>query len=330
MTETPTMKIPKLDTEAFSYKFLAPHALCASLIGSKGANIQQLQTMTQTNIRISDIHTIYPGTTSRIASVVGESVENLSASLAAVMEHFEGIILKEEPRENFQMIVPRRMRGAIIGAGGNLVSQLRERTGCRVNLKDGRDNECVVAIEGDAIGIRECGLFVIEKTNDPEVVGYVPPTVERRSSRKMQSHIEESHHKPPPMPTKPVVRPERDGFRGEPQLSREGRMSELQKLVGSFEREHEDGERCQLHIPLPNEARGAVIGKGGSSVKQIMRDTGLSHLKIVDDEYDGQTRSVANLEGSATACAAAYFLIMMRAKSKENRIAPNRLPPGKN
>merc|ERR1711915_187215 len=85
------------------------------------------------------------------------------------------------------------------------------------------------------------------------------------------------------------------------------------KRTGGDLSEHESEQ--SIHVPVGHEMKGFLIGKGGCQSKEFILESGCSTFNVHEDHG----RCTIVIEGSASACAACYLLVM-RKLAQKNRI----------
>lgn len=220
----------------------------------------------------------------------------------------------------------------------DVLAELRSKSGCKIKLEDGVNNDSLVRMEGSAEGLKTASLvvndLVQEQCDEEWFEAWARPSAfpQRPTGGRGEPREERGQ------------RGERPSFKStqieryEPQQSRhrEPRRSEqttqasgghyhtrqkqnnLPSIVSSVQRDLGDENRTfPLYVPLPVELKGAVIGKGGCGVKEIIHESHCSSLNIVDSETDSKMTE-AKIEGTVSQCAAAYLLLMRRYVNAEN------------
>eukprot|EP00397_Hematodinium_sp_SG-2012_P022259 GEMP01023050.1.p1 GENE.GEMP01023050.1~~GEMP01023050.1.p1 ORF type:complete len:372 (+),score=63.35 GEMP01023050.1:47-1162(+) len=319
------------NSKPYCYKFLSPMALCASLMGPKGKIIQDIQTETGTFIKFTDRGNCYPGTNSRIGTVQGGSAEQLCTTLKTVIGHLvecsqnttHAVDLTEVGTNGqlmFSMLIPKPMRGVIIGPAGAQVSELRKMSNTKIRLEDGLPSDSVVKIEGQAEGICAVALWINEKLGEAVSESYFS-TWARGIHNSHGSHVMDLP--PPPrqeprpqmntrIPQNALGAPRNEPRPREDTIERAPRVpTNVSDILLRVSRDVNHDTRVHaMQVPIPIEFKGALIGKGGSGVKEILYESLVSMLNI--SEVDGGTHCMVTIEGSVMACTAAYLLVMRR------------------
>lgn len=87
----------------------------------------------------------------------------------------------------------------------------------------------------------------------------------------------------------------------------------LEKLLSEDEDNHEVDTRTKVRLIVPNSSCGAIIGKGGSTIKSFIEDS-QADIKISpqDNNYAGFTDRLVTVTGSLEEQMRAIFLIMSK------------------
>lgn len=335
------------------FKFLAPAHLAASIMGPKGKIIQAIQGETNTTIQFSDRGFNYATTRSRLATVIGNRTEDLFGAMLKVIEHVHQCIAQQAEQGNaphpdsdqlsadnqvFIMIIPKIMRGVVIGPGGAQVAELRQLTGCKIRLDEGMTpSESMVKIEGAPEGILKVCQWIIEQIEnvcDDESFrlwikghGNISTRDGIKQINKQSRQVDNNM---------PRARNPLGDARGEDALNGYsnfitpkdtiGRASartpnnsgvsnmatpNMSAIIEKVGAEVNFGEKTfSLQLPIPLDFKGALIGKGGHGVKEILHEAHCASLNVQD--IPGTEDCTVRIEGSVMACSAAYLLVMRR------------------
>lgn len=309
----------------FCYKFLAPMPLCASLMGPKGKIIQEIQNETNTFIKFTDRGNCYPNSNSRTGTVQGCSVEMLGNTVKTVIGHLVECSQTTHPVDlsevisngglMFSMIIPKPMRGVIIGSGGAQVTELRKMSNTKIKLEDGMPSDSVVKIEGPAEGICAVALWITDKLGEAVEDSYFSPWVKGHQIPYVHDDTRQRPHLIPTMRNggNPAVGALQDRRRDDncPPHERLARTPyNISEIVNKVSRDIKgDSQTHSMQVPIPIHFKGALIGKGGCGVKEIMHESQCSILNVSGED---ETHCMVNIEGSIMACTAAYLLVMRR------------------
>jgi len=335
------------DDVKLCFKFLAPTHLVTSIMGPKGKVIQGIQAETNTVIQFSDRGFNYTNTRSRLATVIGYTTEDLVMTLVRVIERLNECKQQYTNYERessatipwqlpdslvFYMIIPKIMRGIIIGAGGSQVAELREMSGCKIRIDEGMTPmESMLKIGGVAEGILKVCEWVIDQipnvcTDESFRVWSEGPSLGKHDISKLRpARPEPVDYQNDPLSTNladgahtdgrihGVVAPQSNGARPLvpqiPQIQTASNIPPLNAIIAKVGAEvNSEQKTFSLQIPIPLRFKGALIGKGGCGVKDILHTSLCTTLDIQD--IQGTEDCSVTIEGSVMACSAAYLLVM--------------------
>jgi len=314
------------NTRKMCYKFLAAGPLVASIMGPKGKIIQDIQNESNTFIKITDRGCHYPGTASRLATIFGSRSEDLQKTLGKVIKHLNECIGERQQQNNpppdlseicptgnieamiLTLIVPRNMRGVVIGPGGAQVTGLRQMSGCKIKLDDGLPGDTIVKIEGKLEGIRKVAEWIIDEVQNMcedftfREWAYGNQNGTRNSEfggQMMDGDLKMTHPDglqhvqlpPPDMPLNEIC-------------------NLMTNLAKDFDPQGEHHAMNVIQISLPINFKGPLVGKNGLSVKEILLQSHCKTLNIQDIE--GTQDCCVTLEGSVLANTIGYMLIMRK------------------
>lgn len=185
-------------------KLLVSNNVAGSIIGRSGQTISELQTQSNTRIKLSQAGDFYPGTQDRVCLIQGDDPAHIKLAIRLLVirlyrlqeqhhtQHLAWQMQKqpgmEPPSFEFvlRILIPVASGGMVIGKGGSNIKYLQETTGVVVRLspKDtveqsyppivNNTSERVVTITGIGMqGCLEC-LYLIfdEMTSHPEMARY--------------------------------------------------------------------------------------------------------------------------------------------------------------
>ena len=129
-----------------SLKFLVENRHAGTLIGKAGATINQIQTLTQAKIKVSQQSETFPGTSDRVVLVTGQLSAVLLAQaqmLARIVEEIAkesgsllagSVPLAPPAAVKLRVLIPSAAAGGVIGRAGANIKLLSESTGARIQL----------------------------------------------------------------------------------------------------------------------------------------------------------------------------------------------------
>ncbi|KAF8819414.1 hypothetical protein IE077_001059 [Cardiosporidium cionae] len=255
-------------------KVLVSSLVAGSIIGRAGSEIANLEKQTNCTIRLSNAENYFPGTAQRICVISGNS-ENLGSALLIILhkvkdntsahaargderrDHHpvDGGISDTEDRLSCAMAVPKTAVSAIIGKGGRTIKNLSENTGARVVVSERENNslsERLVFFSGGFDAVKNAMFAIIQEIQEDSNLRECCLQLDYRA----QSMVE------PPNAVAPVQQFGYSSFGRNESVSYPG--VEFYVLQTN----------CEVIIHLPDNAMGAVIGKQGSCMSEIMRRSG--------------------------------------------------------
>ncbi|XP_050545395.1 RNA-binding protein Pasilla isoform X2 [Daktulosphaira vitifoliae] len=170
----------------YNMKILIPCITAGAIIGKGGETIAQLQTETNTKIKMSKTNDFYPGTTERVCIISGSCSEHIMAALTFIIEK-----IREKPEaanrvqnsvdtiadreKQVKILIPNSTAGMIIGKAGTYIKQLKEESGCFVQIsqkaKDTTLQERCITVSGDMEGNKKVCLCILNKIIEDPLSG---------------------------------------------------------------------------------------------------------------------------------------------------------------
>jgi len=345
--EIPGGKRPRV-VYPHAFKFLAPPGLSTAILGHKGAEIQNLQSSTNTKMAISDRNETYHSSGSRLVVVKAFEAEALDSVTRAVvakqreLEAEAGLDMTAEMR--FIVVVPRLVAGAVIGKGGSTIKELRNVTGCRIRVEDEKFGSSVqeqfVSLQGQPESIVACAARIsamVQEFSTSEWFQDWLPLAQSRGEGRLARHPSSTH---PGTLTAHVRRPDAGSstvprtYSSAPilratnnQMSGTGAGLGVGLGVGATNvgpLPHEtntvlqtihslpagilDAGPVTISASVPMELKGPLIGKGGLGTKNISQQSG-AKVALIDG---AENCCVVQLTGTVAAVTSGYLLLMKR------------------
>lgn len=152
-------------------KMLVSNATAGILIGKGGMALKELEGATGCQVKLSPAHHFYPGSGHRVVCVAGkeEAVDSVLATVvAATLEAERHVATKEqrevEDRVTIQVALPFSACGLVIGKGGAVQREIREKTGIHVQITPKGNNvvhnERVASLVGPSRSVQAAGIDV--------------------------------------------------------------------------------------------------------------------------------------------------------------------------
>ncbi|XP_057777206.1 KH domain-containing protein HEN4-like isoform X2 [Salvia miltiorrhiza] len=257
------------------YRYLCPLRKIGSIIGIGGDIAKQLRAQTHARIRISET---IPGCDERVVTIYSSSDETnsygdeqVSAAQDALFRVHDKVVAEEQPMNGttseeplqitVRLLVPSDQIGCVIGKGGHIVQNIRNQTHAQIRILGSEhlppcalSSDELIQINGEATVVKNALYQIAFRLHD-------------NPSRSQQSIL-----------TSPSIYRSGISFNnpnfGGPPLG-------VTSLMGSYRNYRKDGREWSsvarefsLRLVCPTENLGAVIGKGGSVIKQIRQETG--------------------------------------------------------
>ncbi|XP_042052843.1 KH domain-containing protein HEN4-like [Salvia splendens] len=253
------------------YRYLCPLRKIGSIIGIGGDIAKQLRSETHAKIRISET---IPGCDERVVTIYSTSDETnsyengqVSPAQDALFRVHGKVVAEEQPvnggtsEETLQitvrLLVPSDQIGCVIGKGGHIVQNIRNETHAQIRIL-GSDHLPPCALSSDEL-IQINGEATVVKN----ALCQVAFRLHDNPSRSQQSIL-----------TSPSI------YRSGISFNNTNLGGAPASLMGPYRNHRKDREwssvarEFSLRLVCPTENLGAVIGKGGSVVKQIRQDSG--------------------------------------------------------
>ncbi|KAM7250985.1 hypothetical protein ACFE04_022868 [Oxalis oulophora] len=270
-----------IGSEDTVYRYLCPVKKIGSIIGRGGDIAKQIRSETKSNMRISET---MPGCDERIVTVFSTSEETNSfedtgdvvcPAQDALFRIHDRIIAEEMPVDDdfdevkhitVRMLVPADQIGCVIGKGGQVIQNIRSETNAQIRvLKDEHLPPC-------ALNFDELLLIIGE------------PSVVRKALYQVATRLHEN-----PSRSQHLL------FSSSPMYAVGGMLTSPNpsgpSLMGSYgsysgRRDEASAREFSLRFVCPTGNIGAVIGKGGSIIKQIRQESGAS-IKVDSSAVEG-------------------------------------------
>jgi len=317
---------------AFAFKLLASDALAAAILGAGGAGIQEIQSMTESKISLANRSDKYHNTNLRLVLIRGNNHHNIDGAFQAILLKLRGIIenpFKEESQitdfiemitkhgeYKLKCVVPKQSAGAVIGNKGATVAQLRDMTGCKVRVEEGKigtgdTQEQIVSLLGSIESLMAClqqiNIIVQEQAGAAYFQDWAHLRVKQDAPQPRpnlgpnlgphlghQATTVSPHIGAPRVPIMPqVVNTQDDAL--------------VQRTLNSVPKSMVNNRTFAVQASLPIECTSGIIGKQGHNTKEIAALTG---AKVTLRDADPNT--VVTIEGSLNSVLSGYTLVMKK------------------
>lgn len=305
--ESPSRKRNMDEPAGVVFRLLVPNHKIGQIIGKEGANIKQLREETGARIKISsgqsaEDRIILLSSKDSSESVPTSAEKALFALYPKAMEtNFEGE--REGKRDQYpvvKLLVPASQAGPVLGKSGANIKQLRESSGANIKLLDHAPSSAlqtdrVLQVSGTEKQIEDAiqGIAVILREHPPKESIYDFDNFARGGAQTQPAYFGGAGFTPG-WPYAPAV--VEDPFK----KRRSGdSMPAVVPLVGQ--------PQLKAEMRLASAAVGAIIGRGGTTIKNIRQ---LSGANIKVDKVEGaDNERLVEITGNQSQVAAAQSLI---------------------
>jgi len=312
-----------MSDKKINVKFLLSRALAGSFIGLGGKSVKDLIAVTDARILVSGTDDVFPGTNDRVVLISG-TLE--SVTLAAILI-WEMIALftkhSDEKRKDIEwspktvapnlgandslsasgkIAIPALAGGQILGKGGVNLKSITEESGATISMTSKDEalftQERVITITGPAGHCMKATELIIAKLADQQdIPGFVNRGTSYSSPLNSNFGI---------LPSTGVAK-----FKN-PRTGGRNR----DKTVSTNPVDDGVGEST-ITLSLPNEVVGNIIGRQGSTMREII---GFSGAKVTvsprEELVDGNR--LVTITGSPAAAQSAHILITQRLSKPAN------------
>ncbi|KYN95764.1 putative RNA-binding protein Nova-1 [Plasmodium gaboni] len=302
-------------------KLLINNLVAGSVIGKHGSIISSIESKTGCSLRLSPNNSYFPNTQERVLIICGK-IDQLKDALLIILDKIKEIanqhspekqdMINEPEKYTCRIVVPKSSVSAIIGKGGQQIKQLQDSTGSKIQISNREDglNERIITIIGSFESIRNSTLQIANSIQkDPnlkDLLNVIYSNDSNNYNSRNNNHNFINH-----LPLNGYVFPQRYNlFQNEQYVD--------MNTVNSLMRHSTDlfNIPCEIAIQIPDEFIGAVIGKNGSRLSNIMNSTG-AQIKISrkGELVPGTTNRNVRIIGTVAAVHAAHVLLLQRLES---------------
>uniref|UniRef100_A0A3Q3GBM8 Zgc:110045 n=1 Tax=Labrus bergylta TaxID=56723 RepID=A0A3Q3GBM8_9LABR len=259
-----------------------------SIIGKKGETVKKMREESGARINISE-----GSSPERIVTITGPT-EGIFRAFSMIAQKFEEDItaamtnssVTSKPPVTLRLVFPGSQCGSLIGKGGSKIKEIRETTGAQVQVAGDMlpdSTERAVTISGTPQAITQCVRHICS------VMLESPPKGATIPYRPKAMPIPGAHA---------VLAPQHSA-----------QVSGALYFMGSQKR----GLISYLHVSLPFQFIGCIIGRQGSKINEIRQVSG-AHIKIAS-ATDGSAVRQVTITGSPASISVAQYLINARLSS---------------
>lgn len=294
-------------------KVLVNNLVAGAIIGKNGAVIAQIEQQTGCALKLSPANMYYPGTEERILIMSGEQ-DALNDAIFVVLEKIHDMQSQYSAdgirKENYEsspsqpspavkvtlkIVAPKSAVAAIIGKGGQQIKDLQETTNARVQVSNREEAlvERVVTITGLLEEARAASLAIASCL---------------QSDPNLKSHM--------------YVVYKTGGTLGAPlSVGYGGQPMGYGGPYGAYSAHHGQEimtQQCEISMHVPEVVVGAVIGKSGRYVSDVMKQTGARvQISQKGDFVPGTTDRKIVISGAVGAVHNAHVMLLQRVHSAQ-------------
>lgn len=322
-------------------KMLINNLVAGSVIGKNGTIITGIESKTGCNLKLSPTNSYFPKTQERVLVLCGK-MKQINSALLIILDKIRQISSHQfgeasnsstVPQYTCRIVVPKSAVSAIIGKGGQQIKQLQDLTGSKIRISSREDglNERIITIIGSFESISDTALKVINSIqSDPNLkdllnVVYTNKDGKYGSNNGNNNSISSNNANSnngnsagrmlnpnsfmKQMHLNGYVLPQQYGmFHHDQYMDTTGIMGTLMRQSGEL-----FSAPCEISIQVPDEAIGALIGKNGSRITNIMNSTGAQiRISRKGELVPGTTNRKVRIAGTVTAVHAAHVLLLQR------------------
>jgi len=327
LEEESATKAPRT-TYVYAFKVLAPDSLAAAILGARGAGIQEMQSITQSKISLADRSDKYHNTNQRLVLIRGDNHQAIYGAMQGILSKLRSLI--ENPKVEdakadinelttkageyrLKCVVPKQSAGALIGHKGANISELRETTGCKVRVEEGKVGsgetaEQVISLMGSIDALMAClqqiNYLVQDQAGQPFFQEWAHLRVKPLGSADpaRQSLAQQFAG------NATTVTPRIGLSRAQPGVPVPLSVNDdsmVHRALTAVPKTLVNNRTFAVQASLPVEAMSGLIGKGGNNTKEITAQTG---AKVTLRDHDPNT--VVTIEGSLNSVLSGYTLLM--------------------
>jgi len=260
-------KVAKSDDD-IEVRLLLLERSCGGIIGKGGENITRLRTTYNVNVQMPSARTV-----DRPFSVRG-TMENCLGVIKEVLAHSTQVPYSTNQQCNMEanLLVQTSMIGSILGKGGERIKEIREATSAKIKIYEEclpSSNERVIAIGGE-----DDQQILIVMTTILNIIKEVP-------SKSRPRYYD---------PANPTNNEMMGGGAG---LAMQNMENSWQSGPPSLFLTLQ----TVTTITAPNEVCGAIIGKGGSRIREVRHNSG-ADIKFSESERDSVEDRTITITGT--------------------------------
>ncbi|ESN92161.1 hypothetical protein HELRODRAFT_181785 [Helobdella robusta] len=280
-------------------RILVPSDFVGAIIGRKGQTIKSITQKCKARV---DVHGKEAGgaldkiNDKVVISIYGqpENCTNACKEIMHVLQQESNI--NEKGEISLKMLANDRFCGRIIGKDGKMIKKIKEETDTKIAVSNAQEMAClypdrVIAIRGSIEGMAKAEAAISAKLAEcieqEQVQNFYPFT---------------SFLQPPLMPMQ------------QHQQQQQQLPSHMGRFINHGGPAPELVQSEVLQISVPNTAVGALIGTGGVTIKQMMKDSRAFINIESKKEVDSTPDRIVIIKGTPDSCWRAAFMVFERMK----------------
>lgn len=304
-------------------KVLINNSVAGAIIGKSGTVIAQIEKQTGCALKLSPANVYYPGTEERVLIMSGEQ-EALNGAILVVLEKIHDMQCQYTPdgtrkdpldsppsqpsppvRITMKIVVPKSAVAALIGKGGQQIKELQETTNARVHVSSREEGqvERLVTISGLLEEARAAALAIASCV---------------QSDANLKAHMYVDYKTGGPL--------------GAPLAVGYGQAMGYGGPYGAYGPSHCQeilSQQCEISIQVPEGVIGAVIGKSGRYVSEVMKQTGARvQISQKGDFVPGTSDRKIAILGAVGAVHSAHIMLLQRVHSAQEGVNGNGMARG--
>jgi RNA-binding protein Nova len=332
------------EPKRIAIKFLLSNSLAGSLIGTKGAAIKELIEVTEAKVTVSTLSDVFPGTSERVILVAGpansvELAQTLIWDMMALNAKADGdksvtwspqaAIDNPGDYDNVMLsgkvTIPATAGGLILGRGGSNLKSIAEESGAHVQLTSKEEaiftHERVMTINGKTSECAKCVTLLLSKLQeDPEAAQYVNRSVTYVSQMGGGMMGMSSPDYRSSGSGRGPGGPRRSGGGGAPGIKSAG-VPGLEEAT------------TVITLNVPDSLVGAIVGRNGSTMREIMGISGAKvELSARGEFAEGTRNRIVTITGVPSCAQVAHMFITQKIEQQASappsmRRGPRRSAP---
>jgi len=283
-----------------SIKLLVSNKAVGQVIGKGGAMISQIKEASGAHIKISSTGEFFPGTQERVVLATGSlnavltATQLVTAEVAKNQAAAQAELLGAGEIAGDEMVLSVALPGAacglVIGKGGERINILREQCSCKIHMQSKEKavpgvEERLVTMTGESSSVQMALEKIILLMSEDGAVHYDNPTTNYAQSSAY-----------PSLAFNPRTVP------GNVTAANQG------SLLSSM-----DQMQVQIRLGVPENQVGNLVGKGGSTIKEIIALCGAQvKLSQKGEVVPGTQNRIVTVTGNTLSSSYAHMLILQR------------------